>query len=129
MANHKGSEGTVKIGTNTVAEITGFEISESAEVMEDTELGDAAKTFQAGNTSWTGSVDCWWDETDTNGQMAMTVGSSATYALYPEGATSADTYYVGVGIITNVTRQNRINSIVSAAYSIQGSGALTKTTV
>ena len=37
MAVHKGSEGTVKVGSNTVAEITGFSFDETADTIETTE--------------------------------------------------------------------------------------------
>ena len=40
-------------------------------------------------------VECHWDETDTNGQEALDVGTSATIELYPEGADSGDAYYHG----------------------------------
>ena len=44
MATHKGSEGIVKVGTNTVAEVRSYAIDESADVLEDTSMGDSAKT-------------------------------------------------------------------------------------
>lgn len=128
MANHKGSEGTVKIGANTVAEIRGWEMEHSAEVIEDTELGDTAKTFQAGNTEWTGSVSCFWDETDTNGQGALVAGASVTLNLYPEGASVGDTYYTGSAIVTRVARRAGINSMVEAEFSFRGTGPLTTAT-
>ena len=97
-ANHKGSEGTVKIGTNAIAEIRSWELTHETEVIEDTEIGDSNKTFQTGNSSWSGSVTCFWDETDTNGQEALTAGASVTLNLYPEGATAADVYYTGTAL-------------------------------
>ena len=129
MANHKGSEGTVKIGSNAIAEVRSWELSRTAEMIEDTEIGDAAKTFQAGNTSWSGSVSCFWDETDTNGQVAMTAGASVTLNLYPEGATTGDIYYTGTALITGITRRAGVNTMVEADFSFQGTGALTTSTV
>jgi hypothetical protein len=128
MANHRGSEGTVKAGANTIAEIRSWELGVSAEVIEDTELGDAAKTFQAGNYSWTGSVSCFWDETDTNGQVSLTPGASITLNMYPEGATTGDIYYSGSAIVTGITRRGSINSMVEAEFAFQGSGALSTST-
>lgn len=128
-ANHKGSEGTVKIGSNAIAEIKGWEINESANTIDDTELSDSAETHQVGTTSWTASVDCYWDETDTNGQMAMTIGASVTLNLYPEGATSADTYYTGTATVVGIGRAAAINGMVGANYQLKGTGALTKGTV
>ena len=84
MANHKGSEGVVKVGTNTVAEVRDWSISITADSIEDTTMGDSARTYLSSLTSATGSVTCYWDETDTTGQGAMTAGASVTLNLYPE---------------------------------------------
>ena len=78
MANHKGSEGVVKVGANTVAEVRSWTVSEEAETIEDTAMGDAARTYQVGLKTWSGSCDVFWDETDTNGQVALAAGSSVT---------------------------------------------------
>ena len=129
MATHKGSEGLVKIGSNTVAEVTGFSFDETADTIEDTELSDSARTYVTDYTSSSGSVDCMWDETDTTGQGAMTIGASVTLNLYPEGADSGDTYYSVTALITGITRANAMGSMVTASFSFQGTGAVTSTTV
>jgi hypothetical protein len=129
MANHAGSEGTVKIGSNVIAEIRSYSIEESADTVEDTTLGDTARTFKSGLTSWSGSLDCFWDETDTSGQGAMTVGAEVTISVYPEGAISADTYYTGSAIVTGITRQGSMDGMVEASFSFNGNGALTESTV
>lgn len=128
MANHTGSEGTVKIGTNTVAEIRSWSIEESADTIEDTAMGDTARTFRTGLTAWSGSLDCWWDETDTTGQGALTVGAQVTLNVYPEGATVGDTYYTGTAIVTGISRQAAFDGMVEASFSFQGTGALTEST-
>ncbi len=129
MANHKGSEGTVKVGSNAVAEIRSYSIEETADVIEDTQLGDSARTYKSSLTSFTGSIECYWDETDTSGQGALSIGSEVTLNFYPEGADSGDTYYSGSAIVTGVTRSGSHDGMVEASISVQGSGALTETTV
>lgn len=128
-ANHRGSEGTVKFTTNAIAELKGWTLALTNELIEDTLLSETAKTFQAGNSSWSGTFSCFWDETDTNGQQAATMGASVTLNLYPEGDTSGDTYYSGTALITGVNLSAAINGMVEAEYSFQGSGTLTKSTV
>ena len=44
MANHKGSEGVVKIGSDTIAEVKDWSFDETADTTEDTVMGDAART-------------------------------------------------------------------------------------
>lgn len=125
MANHKGSEGLVKIGTNTVAEVTGWSLEQTAEVIEDTELSDTAKSFKSDLTSWNGSIECHLDETDTNGQEAMTIGAEVTLHLLPEGDTTGDLDMYGSAIITGISEGGAIGGMVTRSFTFQGNGALT----
>ena len=129
MALHKGSEGVVKIGSNTIAEVRDWSLEETAETIDSTELSDSAKTFEVGTTSWSGSLNCFWDETDTTGQGACTVGASVTLNLYPEGATTGDTYATGTARINSLSKSGGIDGRGEAAFSFQGTGALTWGTV
>lgn len=129
MATHKGSEGTVKVGANAVAEIRSYSIEESADVLEDTSMGDSARTYKASLTSFSGSIDVYWDETDTSGQGALSIGSEVTLNFYPEGDAAGDTYYSGTAIVTGVSRSGSFDGMVEASISVQGTGALTETTV
>ena len=49
-------------------------------------MGDTARTYKSSLTSFSGSIDVFWDETDTSGQGALTIGSEVTLNVYPEGA-------------------------------------------
>jgi predicted secreted protein len=128
MATHAGSEGTVKVGSNAVAEIRSFSVSETADTIEDTTMGDAARTYKPSLKSFTGSLDVYWDETDTNGQGALTVGSEVTIGFYPEGATTGDTYLTGSAIVTGLTVNSSFDGMVEASITIQGTGALSTST-
>ena len=129
MATHTGSEGTVKVGSDAIAEIRSFSLEESADTLEDTTMGDTARTYKSSLTTFTGSVDVFWDETDTTGQGALTIGASVTLNVYPEGDTAGDTYYTGTAIVTGVTRSSSFDGLVEASITVQGSGALIATTV
>ena len=129
MATHKGSEGTVKVGSNAVAEIRSYSIEESADTLEDTSMGDSARTYKPSLTNFSGSLDVFWDETDTSGQGALSIGSEVTLNVYPEGDTSGDTYYSGSAIVTGVSRTASFDGLVEASVSVQGNGALTESTV
>ena len=103
MAVHTGSEGTVKVGANTIAEIRSFSIEESHDAIEKTAMGDSYRSFSTGLLSWSGSIECWWDETDTNGQG-------------------------GTALISGKTISASADGMVEASYSVQGSGGLTEST-
>ena len=129
MATHKGSEGTVKSGANAIAEIRSYTITETADVLEDTSMGDTSRTYLSSLKTFTGSIDCFWDETDTNGQLTLDPGSSVTINIYPEGSTSGDTYYTGTVLITEKSITASFDGMVEASCSFQGTGALSETTV
>jgi len=129
MATHTGSEGLVKVGSNTVAEVRSYSIEETADTIEETTMGQSARLYRSSLTSWSGSLDIYWDETDTSGQGALTVGSEVTLNVYPEGDSAGDTYYTGTAIVTGVTKSAAFDGMVEGSISVQGDGALTGTTV
>ena len=123
MANHKGSEGTVHIGTDAIGEIKSYSVNETMNVIEDTNIGDTAKTFKAGSTEWDGSVDVFWDELDT-AQVAFTSGASVTVKFYPEGTTAGDKYYTGTALVTGISRSASVDGMVDTSFSFKGTGDL-----
>lgn len=129
MATHKGSEGTVKSGVNAIAEIRSYTITETADTLEDTTMGDSSRTYLASLKTFTGSIECFWDETDTDGQLTLDPGASVTINIYPEGSTSGDTYYTGSVLITEKNVTGSFDGMVEASFSFQGTGALSETTV
>jgi predicted secreted protein len=129
MATHTGSEGTVKVGSSAIAEIRSFSIEETADTLEDTTLGDTARTYKSSLTSFSGSVDVLWDETDSSGQGALTIGASVTLNLYPEGDAAGDTYLTGSAIVTGRSISSSYDGLVEMSITVQGNGALTSTTV
>ena len=129
MATHAGSEGTVKVGSNAIAEIRSFSIEETADTIEDTTMGDVARTYKPSLTSFSGSVDVFWDETDSTGQGALTIGAEVTLNLYPEGSTTGDTYLSGSAIVTSRSISSSFDGMVEMSISVQGNGALTTSTV
>ena len=129
MANHKGSEGLVKIGVNTIAEVRDWSLSETADTIEDTTMGDVARTRQPSLTSASGSLSCFWDETDTNGQIAMQAGSEVALKLYPEGATSGDYFASVSAIITTQDATATLDGMVEASFSWESNGVVTWATV
>ena len=129
MANHKGSEGAVYVGANQVAELNSWSFEQSADLIEDTTLADTARTYKAGRTTASGQMECWWDETDTTGQGALTIGAEVTLNLYPEGNTSGDTYWTGLVIVTSISNGADGDGNVTASYSWTANGAITESTV
>ena len=64
MAVHKGSEGVVKIGANTVAEVVGFSVDETADTIESTALSNSARSYVSDLVGFSGTIDYQiWDST------------------------------------------------------------------
>jgi hypothetical protein len=78
MAVHKGSEGTVKVGVNGILEIRSYSIEESADTLETSTMGDTARTYVPSLTTFTGSVDVYWDENgyQWSGRIVYRCGSN-----------------------------------------------------
>jgi len=129
MANHTGVSGVVKVGSNVLAELRSFTIDTTTEIIEDTTLTDTSRTYQFGKKGATVSAECWWDETDTNGQIAIIEGSQVTLNLYPEGADSGDYYFSGTWLIGSNSVSIPTDGIIEASFNATLTGALTRGTV
>jgi hypothetical protein len=128
MAISTAANGVIKSGSTAVAEITGYSVEHMTDTVESTVIGDTARTYEATLKSFTMSIDAFWDPADS-GQDTLTVGSSISFSIYPEGETSGDTYYTGSGIITGRTISTSNGEMISASFSVQGDGDLTEATV
>jgi len=128
MATHLGKEGTVQVGSNSIAEIRSFSIDETVDTVEDTSMGDASKTYLASIKDFSGSVDVIYDETDTNGQVALAVGSTVTLNFAPEGAATGDVKLTGDAIVTSKSISSSFDGLVEASITVQGTNGLTTTT-
>ena len=125
MATHLGKEGTVQVGSNAIAEIRSFSVDETIDVVEDTSMGDSAKTYLASIKDFSGTIDVLFDETDTNGQTALSVGSSVTVNFAPEGTTTGDVKLTGTAIVTGKSVSSSFDGLVESTITIQGTGGLT----
>jgi len=128
MATHHGKEGVVTVGGTGVGELTGFTLETTGDVVEDTALTDSTKSFVAGRTSFSGTLEMHFDETDTP-QTNLTAGSSLAFILLPEGNSSGDRSFTGTGIVTGMSVNNSMDAIISRTVTFQGTGALTIGTV
>lgn len=142
MATHIGRNGIVKIlGTagdengTAVGELKNFSIEETGDTVEYTAMGDSARVFLPTLTSFSGSLDVFWDENDA-GQTGLAIGTSLLIKFMPEGDTNDggdpavnDKFYDGTAIVTGVSRSASFDGMVEASISVQGTGPLTLRTV
>ena len=70
-------------------------------------------------------IDLYFDDTDTSGQVSLTIGSSFTMNLGPEGSGSGSYKLSGTGIVTEKTITATHDGLVEMTIAFQGTGALT----
>ena len=124
MAVHHGKEGEVVVGGSAVGELVSFTIETTGDVVESTKMADAAKTFIAGRTSFSGSLEMHFDEADSV-QTQLTAGASITFKLLPEGSQTGDRKFEGTSVITGMSVSQPLDGIVTRSVTFQGTGALT----
>jgi predicted secreted protein len=127
MANHLGREGLVKVSLTTIGELRNYALSHSSDTVEDSVIGDTYRTRLATMKTFSVSGDLYWDETDA-GQLLITIGSSVTLNLYPEGNTAGDIYYSGAAIVTKFDISASFDGIVEGSIAFEGNGALSTLT-
>ena len=128
MATHFGKEGVVTAGGTGIGELTGYTLETTADVVEDTQLSDATKSFVSGRTSFSGTLEMSYDETDSP-QQTLTAGTSISFILAPEGNSSGDETFTGTGIVTGMSVNVSLDGITTRSVTFQGTGALTRGTV
>lgn len=129
MANITGKDGTVNVGANAIAEVRDWSIETSSDMVSDTVMGDTWVTNKPTLKSWTCSVNCYLDASDTTGQGAFLEGAEFTLNLYPSGNTSSNELYTGAVVVSGVSKSASFDGLVEVSFSATGSGALIISTV
>jgi len=129
MAAHHGKNGKIKLTSNAVGEVTKFAVSETVETADSTAMGDTAKTHIAGIPGWSGSCSARFDPADTNGQVALTIGSSVSIGFYTDGDATGKKYLSGTATVTKRDIEADMGDIVNISMELLGNGALTVSTV
>ena len=127
MATHFGKEGVVTAGGAGIGELPGYTLETTADVVEDTQLSDATKSFVAGRTSFSGTLEMSYDETDSP-QQTLTAGTTIAFILAPEGNSSGDETFTGSGIVTGMSVNVTLDGITTRSVTFQGTGTLTRGT-
>lgn len=132
MATNKGSSGVVKIAASggsaaVVGEVRSYSIDTTADTVEDTVMGDTARTYLPSLTSATLSVECYWDDGDAQ-QLVLDEGTDIDWEIHPTGTGAGEKYYSGGGVVTAKTITASFDGMVEASFSVQVSGAVTEST-
>lgn len=140
-APYRGCSGVIKVaasptasagGYNAVAKVSDWQFEETSEQIDASSMGACVKSFLAGAKATTGTITCWWDNDDTNGQSVLIVGNTVGIKFYPAG--TGETAYrtasssTGGAVITSVARQGGgVDGVVGSTFGFAVKGALTAT--
>ena len=112
-------------GTVTVAEVRSWTVEHTKDVIEDTVMGDAARTYKSGLHQFTGSMEVIYDSTHNAASNAFDPAQDGalTVEFYPDASTGEK--FSGSVLVTSVSRTSSFDDLVTATINFQGSGALT----
>ena len=128
MTTYKGNAGVAKIGANAIAELTSFSITVTEGTVEDTALGDTARTYMTdGMQAWTASIAGHYYDGDTTGQALIIEGASLSLAFNPRGTATGTPSLSGTGLVTSVQiGEVAQGAVIPFTAQIQGTGALVR---
>ena len=120
MACISGKNGALSVdgGTTNVAQLTSWTITQSAETIEASYMGEDWKCVKPGMFSWEGSAEAVFDTTE----VYPTIGAVVNLVAYE--ATGITTY-TGSAIVTSIEVSAGVEDMITASLAFTGDGELT----
>lgn len=122
---------TVGSTPTQLGEVISFSIETTIGTIDASTLASEWKTFLAGQGSWSGSIECFYDPTDAAQADILTKAMAKTVCaitVRPLGDGAGKTQLSGNCFITSLPVSASIDGAVSISFPFQGTGALTLTT-
>lgn len=133
MATLTGENGKVMFGDDSggastqVAEVRSWTIEHTKDVIEDTAMGDPARTYLSGLHQFTGTMECMFDTANTNLAVFDPANDNTLSVEFFPAATGVK--YVGDVIVTSVSRTASFDDLITVSCAFQGSGVLHEQTI
>tara|TARA_R110000765_G_scaffold76242_1_gene149382 strand:+ start:7399 stop:7809 length:411 start_codon:yes stop_codon:yes gene_type:complete len=132
MATHAGHTGSIKAVTSidgtgaplAVAEVKDWSLETTANLADDTVLGNAWTSQKLTTKSWSTTLNCIWSNDDA-AQQDFVEGGTVQVELYPYGETAGNTKWDGLAIVASVSKSAAADGLVEASFNLTGIGALT----
>ncbi len=130
MATSTGNAGLVKVAdTTAVIKMLTYSLSEATEIVDDSAVLDPSDTHLIGTNNWSGSLNCYWDPTDTAGQEILKNGTSIVLGFYPDGDAVGKIKKVGTATISGVETTSGRNATNTINFSFTGNGVLVESSI
>jgi predicted secreted protein len=131
MAILTGNDGSLVVGSTTVAALRNFSIEQTSDTIETTTMQKDVRTYVKGMSAWSGSADIYFDPDtgSTSTFMPALTGNSVggapvTLKAFVLDDTTNDVGFTGTVVVTGFTVNSAMDGLVEASISFQGSGAL-----
>ena len=125
MAAISGQGGSVKMGTQVVANLGTWELTITGDHVDTTPFQSAGawKQFTPTVKTWTGKATGRHDSTDTLGQVALinALGTVVTMTFMVDGTHQ----WTGTAILNGLHPKADANNVVTNEFDFQGAAALT----
>lgn len=126
MASYRGSQGSLSLGGNVVAEVKSWEADVERPVLDTTALGDTAETKDIDIPRWSGRFTAQLDYSDT-AQAAVVdqivAGTNASVLAFEGRVSSTTKKMTGNVLINRASVTTSLGSIVMLSCDFVGSGA------
>ena len=116
MSTETGNSGSLSFAAGVITELKSWSLEESAETIDDTAMGDAARTSKSGLPSATGTIEVHFDEGDSV-QEGMDAGVSGVLILFPKGNTSGQPRITLTVQITGRSTSGAIDEILPQSFN------------
>ena len=130
MTTYAGKEGSITFAGTAIGEMTSWNLNVSAEMLDDTVLGENWKTVKGGLGSWDGSCSGFLDYGNAQ-QAAATVDLMATS---PSGDSVALVFLVATGktfagsrLVSSMSINASKDNVVEMSFNFTGNGQIVPT--
>jgi len=107
--------------------VRSYTLTQSADTIEDTTMGDTNRTYVSSLKTGTLSAEVYWDDADAV-QLVMDAAADVIFEVYPTGSGTGEKYYSGAGIVTSNEITASFDGMVEGSFEVQISGAVTEAT-
>ncbi len=116
MTTATGNSGVISFGGTDITELKSWSLEESAEQIDDTAMGDVAKTSKSGLPSANGTIEVHYDEGDAV-QESMDAGTEGVLILFPKGNVSTRPRITLTVQITGRSGSGAIDEILPQSFN------------
>lgn len=130
MTTMTGQNGVVQIGGTPVAEVRGFTLEQTSDVIDASAMGDTYRQYKTGMIDASGSMDLLFDTGHSTAIVgAMTNQTAVTLTLYPGGDVAGLQSISFSAFLTGYSMESTMDDMVTASATFQVNGNVTYTTI